>query len=735
MDKEDSKEERLARRTREEQEAKMRARDDGSHRSSRFDRSSNASPMSSDARRSRMSQRAEEEQEVKRRAKESMRSPRSTKSIAFDSISSDARKSRRSRREEDEKEENASSMSSDPRRSRMSQRAKEEQEEKRRLAKPGAYSTSVDMAGGKSQRSSHRSSQGSSRRSQEEQEAKLRAKGGPDSSSDDDNSLGQTFVSAQEIHDQRTKLSVANSRSDSRKPGARPVESDRNAKARDASNAQYEQQDSSTLHLEATAVEDIFEDKRMTQLKEANKMLQQQMQEMATMQNGEAQPQPQDDGHSVVAGGAEVSEAEAVPPEDSRQSSRRFVIFGVVFLFIALAAGGAVAGIMLGGGSDDSSSAGIETSTNGRLGNPTANPTTNFPSANPTLNPTETVLFDPPTPEDCQAMSNGDAVVSQSFMITKNFTLAVDVSLVVDTDVTEFEPALQERIQRILVPEMAGCSDLSRQLVEEQDSASTKSDFSRKLGTANYVIGNGLVTVECDTEATCEEASEQPCYRCSVALELLLKGDERILNLLTIITEVFAVDSLTEVLELGQPFRRIVAVSVESGTPTEAPTPSPTPLASDPPTDAPSSGPTEVPSSTNLPSLRPSKPTPQCPPWNDWFEGPFEINVVSESAYSIGCDGFPTSILVLVSDDDYCVRCIGLLVATDFEPACKDEFGMVNFELLQPLPDEEIVYYGYESEFANSDIFIDCPSEPLTLLDPPPPPPPPPGGGGGGGPN
>jgi hypothetical protein len=62
------------------------------------------------------------------------------------------------------------------------------------------------------------------------QEARLRAKGGPDSSADDDNNLGETFVSAQEIHDQRTKLSVASSRSDSRKPGARPVESDRNAK-------------------------------------------------------------------------------------------------------------------------------------------------------------------------------------------------------------------------------------------------------------------------------------------------------------------------------------------------------------------------------------------------------------------------------------------------------------------------------------------------------------------------
>jgi hypothetical protein len=31
--------------------------------------------------------------------------------------------------------------------------------EVRRLAKPGTYSTSVDMAGGKSQRSNHRSSQ------------------------------------------------------------------------------------------------------------------------------------------------------------------------------------------------------------------------------------------------------------------------------------------------------------------------------------------------------------------------------------------------------------------------------------------------------------------------------------------------------------------------------------------------------------------------------------------------
>jgi hypothetical protein len=300
-------------------------------------------------------------------------------------------------------------------------------------------------------------------------------------------------------------------------------------------------------------------------------------------------------------------------------------------------------------------------------------------------------------------MSNGEAVVDQGNMLSKNFTVEVDVSLLVETDELQLEPGLEEKIQSVLVPEMAGCSNVSRRLVrgKDYDSSGLRADI-RKLDAINYVIGNGLVTVECDTEATCEEGSEQPCYRCSVALELLLKGDERILNLLTIITEVFAVDSLAEVLEFGQPFSRIVAVSVESGTPTEAPTPSPTPLASDPPTDAPSSGPTEVPSSrptlapvpfpttdaptkepTNLPSLRPSKapirsptpaptldstprptpsptrdptpgpkpnptppptreptfePTPEeslfeCPPWNDWFEGPFEMEIVSESAY------------------------------------------------------------------------------------------------------
>jgi hypothetical protein len=104
MDKEDSKEERLARRTKEEQEAKMRARDDGSHRSSRFDRSCNKSSMSSDVRRSRTSQRVEEDQEVKRRAKESMRSPRSTKSNGPDSKNLDARRSRTSQRAEEEQE-------------------------------------------------------------------------------------------------------------------------------------------------------------------------------------------------------------------------------------------------------------------------------------------------------------------------------------------------------------------------------------------------------------------------------------------------------------------------------------------------------------------------------------------------------------------------------------------------------------------------------------------------------
>jgi hypothetical protein len=159
-------------------------------------------------------------------------------------------------------------------------------------------------------------------------------------------------------------------------------------------------------------------------------------------------------------------------------------------------------------------------------------------------------------------MSNGEAVVDQGNMLSKNFTVELDVSLIVETDVLQIEPGLEEKIQSVLVPEMAGCSDVSRRLVrgKDYDSSGLRAD-SRKLDTINYVIGNGLVIVECDTEATCEESSEQPCYRCSVALELLLKGDERIFNLLSILVEVFTVDSLTEVLELGQPFRRIVAVS------------------------------------------------------------------------------------------------------------------------------------------------------------------------------
>jgi hypothetical protein len=241
-----------------------------------------------------------------------------------------------------------------------------------------------------------------------------------------------------------------------------------------------------------------------------------------------------------------------------------------------------------------------------------------------------------------------------------------------------------------------------------------------------------------------------------VALELLLKSDESILNLLTIITEVFAVDSLIEVLELGQSFRRIVLVSFDFVTPTELPSPTPAPSSkpTGPPTRRPTMAPVPFPTSdsptkrsTNVPTTPPTReptfePTPEeslfeCPVWDDWFEGDFEVQIiVSERTYSIGCDGFPTSILALVSDDDGCVRCIGSLVAIDYEKACKDEFGNVNFGFLPPLSDEFIqMYYGYESEFANSGIFIDCPSDFLTLVDPPDGGGGSSGGGGGGGPN
>lgn len=442
-------------------------------------------------------------------------------------------------------------------------------------SRPGAYSASENSSRTAAKSRRQRNSSGETLNLRDLRMSFM-TNGGDDDEGD--------FLSPAEIQDQRSKLraktGAAGRTRKKKKPGVPKIRSQREPVRTAPQSA------GAVVELEATAVNEISleedESKRILDLEKNNLSLQRQMEEIARNEN---------DNTTANPNGADES---APDTEDKpRCSTRRwFIIVGVALLVVV---GATVAGIILGGG-DGGGADNITGNTTTDA--PPSNVTVVPPTATPTLDPTEMLpLYNPPTLEDCMAMSTGSVVEGQGTMLSKNFTIDLDVSLFADTSPELLEPKLQTKIQSVLVPQMAGCSDISTR----RRVGTEKKKNRRTLDIENYVIGNGLVKVVCNNDAensSCEETAQQPCYRCSTVLELFMKEDERILNLLAIITEVFAADfSLTTALELDTPFQNVVAVSVDSGTPTDAPTPSPTRLASESPTIRPSTLPTGLPSS------------------------------------------------------------------------------------------------------------------------------------------
>jgi hypothetical protein len=427
---------------------------------------------------------------------------------------------------------------------------------------------------------------------------------GDDSS---DSSADGEYVSVTEIHRQRTKL--RHHATPAQYPGALAV---------NYSNNNIEKNNNININNNRNSADGAMQ--RMSSLEQENYRLQNQLQDMKIrMQQPQQQdllqppPPPPNNEETVIAteaGVFHIPVAETVPPpEDYKPSSRRCIVCGIICVLIALAAGGAVAGIMLGGskGADENNS--VTSSPDAPVDNPTEAPSDNS---------TEVLLYDPPTLQDCKAMSEGEPVAGQGSTIIIQFTVTLDVSLVADTVISDLEPGLENSIQHFIVPILAGCLlDATRrgrgrrlQLLLTQDN--TVSNM-RTLVANEYAIANALASVRCETGTPCNDDADQPCYRCPVDLDLWLRGDEQIDDLLSIVSKVFWVDSLVDLLGLETPFKNITAASIHHSTSTESPTPSPTQQ----PTSAPSSNLSRKPGSsqtTNPPTKSPTKLPTTVPP-------------------------------------------------------------------------------------------------------------------------
>jgi hypothetical protein len=352
---------------------------------------------------------------------------------------------------------------------------------------------------------------------------------------------------------------------------------------------------SSALELEKLGTDESVGDKKSKELEEMEASLYRQTEKMKQQNT------------TTASGKDEVTEARK---SESFCSSRRRLIVGFLVILLVVASGfGAYFGTR------PSASEAVMDQPSGVL--PTQSPeidvapTPKTVTSMPTATPTEVLLFDPPTPEDCSAISNGGTVVGQEDMPTKTIFVDLDVTLSAPTELGILMEGLKEKIQEVVVPELAGCVNQGPFFTRGRRRIN---DVSR------YAIANAAVDVFSPTNGSCTTVSGLPCYRVAAAFDVSLKGDDvKILTLIGLLSGVLGVDdSWVAKLGLGATYESIAFENIYLNVISESPSLSPI---TSKPTVTPSAAPT-TPEPTKRPSSRPtnqpsSVPSATDPPTTD----------------------------------------------------------------------------------------------------------------------
>jgi hypothetical protein len=582
-----------------------------------------------EARKTRMTRRAQADRDAKRRARSrsnddssevtpGAHSSKSDKASRQYKEDRDAKRRARSRSNDDSSEVTPGAHSSKS--DKASRQYKEDRDAKRRARSRSSDDSSVVTPGAHSSKSDK-----ASRQYKEDRDAKRRAR----SRSNDDSSevtpgahsSKSDKASLQYKEDRDAKRRARSRSSDDSSvvtPGAH-VSNGRTRQGKEARNADRQTaeeihgqpaklgdvslpsaasaqsvNESGPLHLEAEVVDDKADEARARQhIEKERERLKQEM-EAENERSLNAQM------NGIIQG-----EMLQTDTPDKFTSSKTFKILLVV-LFIAIVAGvGAYFGTR--DTSADPAVVPIEpkatsSPTGGAGGGPTVVPVT----AQPTGSPTQEPLYDPPTPEDCVAIVNGESVEGQEEMIVRNFDVVLDVSLESEAELdVPLDEQVQAKTKQILIPKLVGCSEERRALTDfyTTTAKSIRSD-GRKLTISNprrYAVANADVTVTVLESGSCQASASETCYSVVITLDLSLKSeDEKLFTVVSLIIEAFGGD-LVAVWNLGPPYGSIVVQAVNSNTPTLPP--------SAVPTDTPSSSPTGKPTSTlsNAPTASPSK--------------------------------------------------------------------------------------------------------------------------------
>ncbi|CAJ1962000.1 unnamed protein product [Cylindrotheca closterium] len=161
-----------------------------------------------------------------------------------------------------------------------------------------------------------------------------------------------------------------------------------------------------------------------------------------------------------------------------------------------------------------------------------------------------------PSRESCDAIANGTSVAGQEdpVVVVKEYDILMDVTL--DSEIEDLLPyaiQLEAKIQRKLMPLLAGCTN-----------------ERRRLQMKSFIV-NAMVEAEVSICADCLSDSDSPCNRYVIHIDIYARRTGSSVDFLGEILGLFREGPLVERLGLHSPFASIVVVEIVSNETSESP--------------------------------------------------------------------------------------------------------------------------------------------------------------------
>ncbi|CAJ1936473.1 unnamed protein product [Cylindrotheca closterium] len=229
---------------------------------------------------------------------------------------------------------------------------------------------------------------------------------------------------------------------------------------------------------------------------------------------------------------------------------------------------------------------------------PSGAPTSESETVMPSLTPTTPPLYDPPSVEDCIAIARGKVIDGQDEMLVERYEVVLDVAL--DSGGIAIQGILNRLVaetRQIILPEILGCGDASRKLMEIESGADDNPSASsaivsmirgsarRQLSlptspSSRFIMANAAVSIRNPSAEWCASGSGPLCYRVIMSFDMAFRSDDlKVLTVVQYIAEAFkSPDSLADKLLLGSPFQNIFVRDVYPAFHTAIPTLSPSHL-------------------------------------------------------------------------------------------------------------------------------------------------------------